>query len=158
MISVCGDQNRRPWPAVAEDGGDQFDWLPRHRREDYLRLKLIADPPNWCLDRPAPVCLSQCRASYRGPLRLSRPRSRYYDRRVRQLLRLQARDSRRPTQRRCSMNDQPFNKSFNILASGPRSRAMLCWPTASDIVVVRIFPSRAQAGHPGVSLCRSVRR
>jgi hypothetical protein len=44
--------------------------------------------------------------------------SRYYGRRVRQLLCLQARASRRPTQLSCSMNHQPFNNSFYVLARG----------------------------------------
>src|SRR5262245_61933217 len=51
-------------------------------------------------------------------MRLSRHRSRYYGRRVRQLLHLQARASRRPTPVSCSMNHPPFNNSFNVLARG----------------------------------------
>lgn len=51
-------------------------------------------------------------------MHLSLHTSRYYRRQVRQLLRVQARGSRRPTQLSCSMNHQSFNNSFNILARG----------------------------------------
>jgi hypothetical protein len=53
-----------------------------------------------------------------APMRLSRRRSRYCIRKVRQLLRLQARTSRRPIQLSYSMNYRPFNNSCNVLARG----------------------------------------
>ena len=60
-------------------------------------------------------------------MRLSRHRSRYYGRRVRQLLRLQAHVSCRHTQFSCSMKHQLFNNSFYVLARGQAKPGHFVW-------------------------------